>query len=220
MKKILLGLFIFITVTVSGQNHLVGVKTGCNWSNTVNSNFGKTNFKPGFSGGLTYDYLFKSYFSTGADILFENRGFKDMVIFTDQNGSPLAETTFKYNYNYISIPLKIGFHYGKKFYGFANLAVLPSLLINSNVISPVVDIHGRVGEDQKINVTKSVSKFNIGALAEIGGGYKFKERYWLFLSFQYQHHFLSVTNSGYFRFSKIYPYAMVLNLGFQYALTK
>ena len=76
-------------------------------------------------------------------------------------------------------------NFGTKLYGFTNIGVIPSLLIDAKTIMPVFLPDGYVFGNKTIDVTNRVSKFDFAGLIEIGGGYKFKGRYWLFTSFSY-----------------------------------
>ncbi len=59
MRKILLLVLTATTITVSGQNHLLGVKGGANWTNVTASNFlNDKDFRTGLASGLTYDFLY------------------------------------------------------------------------------------------------------------------------------------------------------------------
>ncbi len=222
MRNILLIFLTIISITVNGQNHFLGVKGGANWTEVTASNFPKDrNYRTGLAIGLTYDYLFKKQFSAGADIIYNQRGFTNDIIFIDDLGNPTGrKEIIKFNYDYIIVPLKVGFNYGKTVYGFANLGLTPSLLVDAKTITPTYDYNGTVIPGETSTITNRVNKFDIGGLIEIGGGYKFRERYWLFTSFSYQHSFTTITNSDYFVNSKIRHYGMTLNLGLKCALTK
>lgn len=65
-----------------------------------------------------------------------------------------------------------------------------------------------------------VTKFDFAGFAEIGGGYKFKNRFWVFTSFAYQYSLTTITNSKYFANSKIKHNGITLKIGLKYALTK
>ena len=222
MKQIFLIILTITTLKVAGQNHLVGVKGGVNWTNITTSNFvNQHDFRTGISAGLTYEYLFKKHFSVGADLIYNQRGFTNDIVFTDNLGNPTGEKyTTKFNYDYVSLPIKTGFNIGNKFYGFTNIGVIPSLLVDAKTVSPTFNTDGKVTGNETFDVTNRVSKFDLAGLIEIGGGYKFKGRYWLFTSFSYQHSFTTITNSDYFANSKIRHNGMALTIGLKCALTK
>lgn len=222
MKNVFLFILTITTLKIVGQNHFVGIKGGANKTNISSSNFtNQHNSRTGLSAGLSYEFLFKKRFSVGADLMYSQRGFTDYIVFTDDFGNPTGEKyAIKLNYNYISLPIKTGFNIGNKVYGFANIGVIPSFLVNAKTIVPTFDIEKKLTGNEVFDVTNQVAKFDFAGLAEIGGGYKFKNRYWLFSSFSYQHSFTTITNSNYFPNSKIRHYGMTLNLGLKYALKK
>jgi hypothetical protein len=222
MKNIFLFILTISTLKVVGQNHLFGVKGGANSTNITSSNFvSQTNSRTGLAAGLTYDFLFKKHFSIGVDIIYSQRGFTNDIVFTDNGGSPTGEKyTTIFNYNYVSLPIKAGFNIGTKLYGFTNIGIISSFLVDAKTTTSIFDIDGQLTGNETFDVTNRVTKLDYAGLVEIGGGYKFKGRYWLFTSLTYQHSFTSITNSDYYANSKIKHYGMTLNLGLKYALTK
>lgn len=223
MKRVIIIIIItIISVSVNGQNHFLGIKGGVNWANISESDFiDNTDYRTGLAVGVTYDYNFKKYFSTGIDIIYDQRGFRDKVIFTDQIGIPLnKEMVLEYNYDYIAIPVKIGFNYGEKIYGFANAGITPAIVVNGKHIIPSFEIEGTEIPKVTENVANKVNRFDIGGFIEIGAGYKFKDRYCVFTSVSYQHSFTNITNPNYMDGLTIKHYMINLNLGLKYALMK
>ena len=218
MKYIFLLLLTFVTVTANGQNHFIGVKGGVNWTNVTAKNFvSDINYRTGFAVGLSYDYIFKKNFIVGADILYNQRGFTTDIIFTDEHGNLTGQkATMNYNYDYLTIPLKVGYHYGKSFYCFVNIGLTPAILMDAQTIIPKI----KFLPSEKHDVTDRVNKFDIGGIIEIGVGYKFIDRFWLYSSFSYQNSFTTITNSDYFANSKIRHNGMTISIGLKYALTK
>ena len=90
------------------------------------------------------------------------------------------------------------------------------MLINAETIIPTFEnIDG-----ETFDVTDKVKKIDFGGLIEIGGSYKFKERFLLFTSFAYQQSFTTITNEDYFSNGKAKHYGMTLSIGLKYALKK
>ncbi len=225
MKNIFLIILTATTLKVAGQNHLFGVKYGINQTNiTTSSNFvDQHDFRTGISAGLTYEYLFKKHFSLGADLIYNQRGFtfRNEIVFTDNLGNPASEKYItKFNYDYISVPIKAMYNIGNKFYGFTNIGVIPSILFDAKTTTSTFGTDGKLTGKRNFDVTSLVSKFDFAGLVEIGGGYKFKNGFWLYTSFAYQHSFTTITNSKYFSYSKIQHNGMTLTLGLKRALTK
>lgn len=221
MKKIgIIFVLTIVAITAIGQNSLIGVKGGVNWTGQTSSYFqNEEKIRTGLAVGLTYDYTFKKYFSAGADIIYNQRGFSlDWPLLSDNQGNVIKDVTVYYNYDYITLPLKAGFNYGKKFYGFINLGITPSMLVSAKVKNtPVfIDENGTLVPTHyvTINVFQGMEKFDIGGFAEIGAGYKIKERYWLYSSVSYQHSFTSFSNENYWgKNSKMRYYGMTLSFG-------
>lgn len=222
MKNIFLFILTISALKVAGQNHLIGVKGGVNSTNITSSNFlSQNNSRTGLTAGLTYEFLIKKHFSIGADLIYNQRGFTNDLIFTDNLGNPTGEKyTTKFNYDYVSLPIKTGFNIGTNLYGFTNIGLIPSLLVDAKTTTPTFDTDAKFTGNETFDVTNRVSKFDFAGLVEIGGGYKFKGRYWLFTSFSYQHSFTTITNSEYFANSKIRHNGMTLTIGLKCALTK
>jgi hypothetical protein len=222
MKNILLIILTIVTLKVAGQNHLIGVKGGVNSTNITSSNFiRQSDSRTGLTAGLTYEFLFKKHFSIGSDLIYNQRGFTNDLVITDNLGIPTGEKyTSKFNYDYFSIPIKTGFNIGTKLHGFTNIGVIPSFLVDAKTITPTFDTDGKFTGNETFDVANRVSKFDFAGLVEIGGGYKFKGRYWLFTSFSYQHSFTTITNSEYFANGKIRHNGMALTIGLKCALTK
>jgi hypothetical protein len=101
---------------VAGQNHLIGVKGGVNSTNITSSNFiSQSDSRTGPTAGLTYEFLFKKHFSIGADLIYNQRGFTNDLVFTDNLGNPTGEKyTTTFDYDYVSLPIKTGFNIGTK----------------------------------------------------------------------------------------------------------
>lgn len=229
MKKIILLFLTIATITVNGQNHLLGIKCGTSRTQVKDNNFTesislKRGFRKGLSFGLTYDYLFKKYFIAGADIIYNQRGYINEYQSTNGLGNPVGEVLItKYFYDYITVPIKVGFIYGKTFYGFINICMNPSILINAKTISPTtqyIQIQGYIIPSSKPPNPKNANKFDFGGLYEIGCGYKFKKNLWLFTSLSYQQSFTSITNSKYIPNDEIKHFGMTVNLGLKCALKK
>jgi hypothetical protein len=219
MKKIFIALFLISSIPLFGQNHVIGLKGGINLTN-VNSSIFKDNNdnRTGFNCGLTYEYRLKNNIYIGIDLLYFQKGFTDDMIFTDDTGNPTGEkATFIYNYDYLSVPIKGGFLIGDKISGFVNLGVVPSILINAKTVEPAIE---GITNENTIDLTDQVTKFDFGGLIEIGGSYQFKERFEIFSSFAYLQSFTTITNSDYFSGHKIKHYGMTMSIGLKYILNK
>jgi hypothetical protein len=208
MRYIFLLILTITSLSVTSQTHQVGIKGGENWSNMISRNVlpVKSYSRKGIAVGITYDYILKKYYSTGVDIIFNQRGFSI-------NG-------VKFNYDYLAFPLKIGFNYGRKVYGFTNIGFTTSIILKAIAIEPDHYEFGQLIHGRSYNDTNEVNKFDFGGLIEIGCGYKFKERYWVFSSFSFDNSFKVISYPSYFEYNKIKHYSRTLNLGLKCTLGK
>lgn len=222
MKNLLLLLLTVTTLKAAAQNHVIGVKAGATWSDVTSRNFfSQTNYRTGVTTGLTYEYLLTKHFSVGADLIYDQRGFTHDITVFGSLGIPFPEKgTIRYNYNYLSLPLKAGLNIGNKLYGFMNIGAVPSLLVKARTMRPIFNANGEKTGNETFDATSIVKKLDFAGLAEIGAGYKIDGRFRLYTSFAYQRSFTTITNSEYFSGSKIEHYGMTLVLGLKYTLPK
>lgn len=218
MKLIFTFLIIVIMpVSLGAQNHLIGIQGGLNLANASTSNFPSQGYRKGVNAGLSYEYLLKEHFSIGADLLYTQRGFTSTIPFINSNGYITAPNSrSQFNYDYVSLPIKASYRLGEKFYGFVNLGIVPSILVNATTI---VD-NMNTGMSDNYDQTDRVNKFDLSGIAELGAGYKIQNRYWLFGSVGYQSSFISTTTEQYFAELQMFHYGFTFSLGVKYALGK
>ena len=222
MKNFIICIILILSIKLSAQNNLIGIKGGIDWTNiqTTNQYIDHT-FKTEASGGLTYDYFITKRFSVGADLLYLKRGYNSNLIFTDNVGNPLnvdALTAFKFNY--LALPIKIGFNMGNKLFAFANIGICPSYIVDARIVIPQTDSKGNITGEYTSNVTSKVTKFELSGIAELGCGYTLKDKYSIYASCMYQKSFTNIDNKDFFNDSKIKNYGFLFSLGVKYSLTK
>jgi Outer membrane protein beta-barrel domain len=210
----------FYTFTTSGQNHFIGVKGGYGWMNASMNLFTETKTQPGFAAGLTYEFQTKKKISLGAELLYERRGFINEILFSDIQGNLTGEKyPTHYRYDYFSLPLKVGYTIGNKFFGFGNIGVCPAILSQASWKLPTFHADMTQRGDTIIYFTEKPSKFNIAGLAEIGCGYKISNHFSIATSFRFQYSFSSLTNDNYFKNYYIRHRGMILSLAIKYNLS-
>ena len=215
MRNLITLLTVLFTIPVFGQNNYIGLKGGLNWFNINSDDFSNNKPRNGFMGGLTYEHEFESKFHIGLDLLYAQKGFKDELTLTDEEGNLTGEeASTAFNYNYLSVPIKGGFSIGNNLTGFLNLGVVPAFLMKATITTPGVG-----GSDEEtIDVTEDATSFDFGGLIEIGGGYKFNEQLQVFTSFSYQHSFTDFTNDDHLSYADARHHGMNISLGVKYVL--
>ena len=211
MKKHLFLAFTVISLNVCGQSHFLGARSGVNMTNISSSNSTIiTDSRVGFSGGLSYDYLWRDRFSIGVDIIFNQRGFTNDFIVEDGFGNPTGRIiTTKFEYDYLSFPVKAGTYFGKKAFGFGQIGVMPSMMIESETIP---------GSDAP-SMNPPVTKFDFAGIIELGAGYKLN-RFWLSLSAFYHRSFTTFTDFDNFGDANFRHKGLTLLIGLKYQLRK
>lgn len=213
MRQIITVFTIMALMPVFGQNHFIGLKSGLNLTN-INSPgflFERQN-RIGFNGGLTYEYQLNERFNLGIDLLYFQKGFRSDITFTDELGNMLETVTIKYNFDYVSLPIKGGYVFGDKIAGFINLGMIPSILINAKTIMPAAE---GITEGITSNEIESLRKFELGGLVEVGANYKIKPDLILSTTIAYQNSITSIANGGNTR-----NHGMALSIEIKYALKK
>ena len=221
MKNIILTILTTISLSASAQS-LIGIKGGVSFTNIAGSDFAESNdSRIGFSGGLSYEYFLKDNHSISFDLVINQRGFRNDLIFRDSQGNPTGQkATFEFNYDYLSIPIKTGIYFGQKIRAFGNIGVVPSILVNAKTMIPAIEADGTAFPAETIDITERVNKFDFAGLIEIGVNYKATGKFWLFGSLTYQYSFTSITNADYFEDSKIRHTGLTLSFGIKYKLQK
>lgn len=218
MKKIVIIILTLVAFKTYGQNHYLGVDAGLYFASIASKDY-KPGFRTAFAGGVSYEYFFNKNVSVGAGLVYCARGFttkneKDSLGQDLQNGAKS-----KTNFNYITIPLKIGFSYGEKFFGFAKIGLVPAILIKAEEVKPGSDAAGNVIENATENLTNKVRKMDLGGVIELGGGYNVSARCKIKLSLSYQHSFSALTTENYHPKSTWRNRGVNLALGLSWALT-
>jgi hypothetical protein len=214
----LITLIAFSIFKSNGQKHFIGLKNGISMTNIKQNNFlNESDLKIGFHTGIFYEYLNKKGILFASDLIYNQRGFKSQIIFTDKSGYPTKlRIPSKFNYNYISIPLKVGYNYGNKYFGFVNIGLIPSVLVYSDIVSPTFNQDGNfTGEDKQI-LTDQISKFDLASLIEIGGGFSINKRTLLQISCNFQKSITTTDYSTYFPKSNIKHFGTLISISIKY----
>lgn len=218
MRQIIIIITIFLSTQVSGQNHFIGIQCGVNWTNVITDDFlpDREN-RIGFNGGLAYEYHFDGPLFLGTALIYAQKGFTNELQFTDEFGNTISTETFEFNYDYVSIPIKIGVQFGNQFSVFGSLALVPSILVNAETIEPAIE---GVQEKQVNDITDRVTTFDFSGIVEIGAKLDLSERSNLFTSVGYQRSFSTITNEDYFADENIFHQGIIISLGLKYAIKK
>ena len=154
----------------------------------------------------------------GVDLLYDQRGFINSADFKDSDDTS-QRITNHYKINYISIPVRTGFRIGKKAYGFANIGLVPAILLEAQSTTAIGNPDGSNVETETYNLTENTQKFDFAGLVEIGAGLTIN-RSRIFTSFIYKHSFTNYYLGAYGISEESRHYGMNLSVGIQYALSR
>lgn len=218
-RKLILFCVILVSLGVSGQVHYIGFQGGLNLSNISSDDEIDSKFRNGFSSGLNYELVFPKKMTLGADLLYITQGYKNELIFRDELGNPTGgNATFKDFYDYLSLPLKVGYITGNRIKGFAKIGINTAVLLRARMIMPTFDVQSQVSGEEIFNVTKSVKKLDFGGIIELGAGFKLNEKFEIMALAGYRHSFTSFSNQVYAERLTMKHYAINFSLGIKYKL--
>ena len=153
-------------------------------------------------------------------MLYVQTGFKLPFVLTDQLGNPLDHKPVftQFYYDYISIPVKVGYEYGNKGFAYGNIGITTSFLVNAKTTVPRFnESFDEIGRDE-FDVTNTVAPIELAAIAEMGLGYTFFEKIAIYAEGNFQHGFTSITSKDYFKGKSIFKYNASVQLGIRYKL--
>lgn len=214
MRSILLTVFVLLTQFVFAQKDFIGIRGGINWTDVrTDTPFENNDPTTGFIGGITYERQLTSGIYWGADFLYAQRGFEDDLfpgafdpcINCLRIAAPVDN---EFNYDYVSVPIRIGYTFGNELKFFADLALVPSWLVQSDIDAG--DFFSQEIED--------VDSFDFGSQIEMGTAYQLFDGWTLFGSLGYYHGLTSITNDRYFRDNSMRHRSIGLSFGVKYEL--
>ena len=220
MKKILLILFISISISAFGQKHFLGVQAGLSLTNlTAKDIFNDTEMRTGFIGGINYQLKIFEKYQIGIDALYSQQGFIDKMVYVDEYGNETGgDEKFKFNYDYFNFPIKIGYETGNKTKIIPRIGIVPSILLKAETIMPRFDSNGNVINHETVDTKDYVSKFDLGGIVELGFERKLSDNILLCPSLTYKHSLTTFSNSDYFDGGKMRHYGFSLSVGLKYGL--
>lgn len=175
----------FSFLTLHAQYQEMGIKGGINW-NSMSSNSAGGNFLTGMTLGVSYDYTFKKKFVIGTDLLYNQRGYSVINVVSISH-----EYIDEHHFDYVTVPLRVGYKQGNKIFAFSNLGLTPSFLISSKYVELENNDPGFYRAGRVTSATQNVKRFDLGAFIDLGVGYQFNEKISLSTSLMQQFSFTS-----------------------------
>ena len=157
---------------------------------------------------MTYQMMVRENLFLGADMLYEQRGYKSKTFYELIAEDGVATIT----YQYLSTPIKVGYQTRGNVSYYSSIGIVPAFLLRANHHFPWD------WEPRDLEVTDLASDFDLGGLIEIGANVKINEVIIGFLQLAYQHSFTTVSNSDYFADSSVRNFGISLTLGVKFGL--
>jgi hypothetical protein len=214
--KTLTTLFLVLwSIQATSQKHSIGIFGGLSLADVKSQNWlGSDEGRIGSIWGIGYQLQLNDNYQLGADLIYIQKGYKGYQSYLDASGNP-EPIEAKHYFDYISIPIKGGYSLGQDLSVFANLGVVPALLIQAkNIVSPYYGMPNGDVRDMK----ESLNSFDFSGIFEIGATYNFSAYYTVSTCFAYQRSFTSLTTEYYFANSEIWHHGLNISLGLKYTL--
>jgi hypothetical protein len=129
MCKSLLVVFLILSSISFGQLHSVGFHAGA-MGTGVGSSFSNGESKPkvDFTAGLNYQYRFTTHLTLGGNLEYTQFGAQIPVEYEDNSDNIVTSEYASWDWNYVSIPLIIGYEMGGAISFKPKVALVPSIL--------------------------------------------------------------------------------------------
>lgn len=209
MKKLLIIVFTFSTLNTFTQNPSLGFYSGLNMANIsfVNADV-DSKFLLGFLTGINYEYQHNDKYVIDLGIEYKRFGCNVEAHFTNNLGQVIGIIDVKHIFDYISLPVKVGFLYGNKLVFIPKIGVVPAYLARAKVISKN-DYY-----TDEVDIKKDVSKFNLSGILELESNYQLNDQLTLTSGVCFQHSILNVN----LNLSKIRNYSLGVFCGLKYKI--
>ncbi len=217
MKRALVIIVLALTsLSLHGQKHLIGLGLGATSSNVNSSNFlTETDTRIGFSASIIYQYKPSSQISIGADLNYSQRGFRNTGELNDNNGNPVGDFESRFDYDYLGLAFKLGYHMKGQAPLFFKIGIAPSYLVSAKTATPLV---GGQNQMENLDVKDIASSFDLVGLLEAGIDISLSDQLILRPGLSYNHGFSSLSNENYFSSSEITNRSVNLSVSILYDL--
>ncbi len=237
MKRLLILITTFISLTVQGQDKnssqkiLIGFNFSPDYSfRTLKNNDGASSTdlviktrndyeiaKFGYTTGLNICLNFSQHVGFETGIQFSNKGYKtknyDLVYLPPSPSSP-TKAKYNYAYQYIGIPLKAKFYFGKNKVRFlSSIGFMTNFLLNIKQTANYEYSNGKT--EKKLQSSKSgFNKVDISPMISAGIDYKLNNKFHLFAEPTFRYGIVKIKDAPVAE--KLWNAG--LNIGFYYAL--
>ncbi len=223
IKNVVLAIFTCLALNVNSQTHKIGVQAGGSMTNVCHSSafFNKTGYNPGFHGGIHYHLKFENNITLMIDLLYVQKGFAFDFEYQSYNDDlePYNGTSeYNFAYNYISLPVSIGYAFGDKFSATPYLGIAASRLIQAKHNYTLYDENSNKVDEGEENKYTVLPEYDLPVHGGLYFQYRVKEKIALFSKLQFTYSLNEFSNAQYFYESDLKHYGYGLSLGVSFKI--
>jgi len=193
MKKLLLIMLIVLSISAGAQEYAIGMQGGLNFTNITGGNFYLgTGLRMGMNAGLTYEWQSSGKMRLGVDVLYSEQGYISYGTMQDKPGMETGvQFNVKNNFDYLAVPIKIGYTIGEKIKVIPRLGIVTSYLLKAETKIPGIYFGGQYFEPQT-NKINNLRKYDFAGLAELGVEFKLSDHLLFEPNITYKHSFSGI----------------------------
>ena len=164
---------------------------GSSLSSTIVSmynNIDKPKF--GYTSGISVGYKLSKHISIESGVLYSNKGYQTAEMeltfgymidrrrgFVYPSSPPEGRGRIIYRYNYLDIPLRVNFVFGKKkLHIISSVGITTNLLVSATNTFVGKDVHGNIISSSSSNTTSSYNRVNLSPMVSCGIEYTINPR--------------------------------------------
>ncbi|MEX1190751.1 MAG: hypothetical protein WEA99_02175 [Brumimicrobium sp.] len=214
INKFVLFLFIMLSVLQSiAQSNKMSIQGGATITSFKSSVISNQEFKFGDIYYLGFERETESNLLLSVGVSYTSMG--SNIIGQIIDSSSVSEFTSTLDFNYISIPLRVGKKIGDNFFGFGYLGVSNRFLLTAIEDRPMFNADLEITGSQEVKITKDVNRFDFAGLVDLGFGKKFSNHE-VFLSCSFTFSATSFSTDSFYIGSNPRNYGAFLKIGYNY----
>jgi len=223
LKFIVLAIFTCLAMNVNSQTHKIGVLAGGSMTNVCHSSafFDKTGYNPGFHGGIHYHLKFENKMTLMVDLLYVQKGFAyDFEYQAYNDDLELYDGTSEYNfaYDYISLPVSIGYAFGDKFSVTPYLGIAASRLVQAKHKYNLHDDNDNLMDEGEENKYTVLPRYDWPVHAGLYLEYTIGKNLTVFSKFHADYSLNAISGKQYFSESELTHYGYALSFGLSFSI--
>ena len=231
MKQLMLLIAIFAFVTVQAQKILIGYNFSADYNyRTLKNGDGSTSAtivinsrnddetpRFGYTTGLNVCFNFSKTVAFETGIQYSNKGYQlkgQHLVFATIDPNDPVKVSWVYTYQYIGIPLKAKFSFGKGKLRFVTGIGFTTSLLLSNKQTAIYEYADGSTEKRRSSSTAGFNKIDVSPVISVGADYKLNNKVHVFAESTFRYGLIKIKDAP----VKENLWNAGLNVGFYYAV--